>query len=139
MVDLILHRGVVLTQSVALPRAEAIAVTKGRIVAVGTDAEIASLAGVKTERVDLGGATVVPGLIDAHAHIWKIGHLLTTMVDLRRVRSLAELEAKLRIAAANRLDMARADPVVDVLFSAFPGAEIIGIDSDERTSHAQSR
>ena len=100
MVDLILHRGVVLTQSVALPRAEAIAVTKGRIVAVGTDAEIASLAGVKTERVDLGGATVVPGLIDAHAHIWKIGHLLTTMVDLRRVRSLAELEAKLRIAAA---------------------------------------
>jgi hypothetical protein len=33
----------------------------------------------------------VPGFIDAHAHIWKIGHLLTTMLDLRRVTSVAEL------------------------------------------------
>lgn len=99
MVDLILHRGAVLTQSATMPRAEAIAVAKGRIVAVGTDAEVTPLASARTAQVDLGGATVVPGLIDAHAHIWKIGHLLTTMVDLRRVRSLAELESKLRDAS----------------------------------------
>jgi len=108
-IDLILTGGVVLTQAAgasdaaargARARAEAIAVSKGRIVAVGTSAEIGALGQPSTHRVDLGGATVVPGLIDAHAHIWKIGHLLTTMADLRRVRSLAEMEARLREAAA---------------------------------------
>jgi predicted amidohydrolase YtcJ len=93
------HGGEILTQSASAPRAHAIAVAGGRIVAVGTDAELASVGGPGTRRVDLGGATVVPGLIDAHAHIWKIGHLLTTMVDLRRVRSLGELEGAVQRAA----------------------------------------
>lgn len=100
MPDLVLFNGAVLTQAVALPRAQAFAVAEGRIVAVGSDREVATLGDARTKRVDLGGATVVPGLIDAHAHIWKIGHLLTTMVDLRHVRGLGELDAVLRRAAA---------------------------------------
>jgi DNA polymerase-3 subunit gamma/tau len=43
------------------------------------------------------------------------------------------------MAAADRLDTARADPVVDAVFRTFPDAEIIGIDPDERSPHAQSR
>src|SRR5581483_11929979 len=40
------------------------------------------------KRIDLAGRTLAPGFIDAHAHIWKIGHLLTTMLDLRRASSV---------------------------------------------------
>ena len=100
MTDLILHGGRLLTQSTAMPGAQAVAVTDGRIVAVGTDAEVMGLARRATRRVDLGGATLTPGFIDAHAHIWKIGHLLTSMVDLRRTRSLDALGAQLRQRAS---------------------------------------
>lgn len=84
----------------AAPRAEALAVAAGRIAAIGTAEAVAPLAGAGTRIVDLGGRTVVPGFIDAHAHIWKIGHLLTTLIDLRRVESLAELGARVRDGAA---------------------------------------
>jgi len=77
----------------------AIAISGGRIAAVGSDADVLALAGPGTRRVDLGGRTVLPGFIDAHAHIWKIGHLLTTMADLRRAGSLAEIAARVREAA----------------------------------------
>ncbi len=49
-------------------RAEAIAWKNGRIVAVGTRAEVELAAGPEAEHVDLGGATVLPGFIDAHHH-----------------------------------------------------------------------
>src|SRR6185436_15389675 len=45
----------------------------------------------------------LPGFNDAHAHIWKIGHLLTTMIDLRSTRSMAELQAQLRERASRTL------------------------------------
>ena len=41
--------------------------------------------------MDLGGRTVVPAFTDAHAHIWKIGHLLTSMLDLRRTPNMDAL------------------------------------------------
>src|SRR5205814_9038623 len=40
------------------------------------------------------------GFNDAHAHIWKIGHLLTTMLDVRRSTSIADLAARVRAFAA---------------------------------------
>jgi predicted amidohydrolase YtcJ len=46
----------------------AIAVSNGRITAVGTDQEILRFAGSGTRRIDLGGRRVVPGLIDSHTH-----------------------------------------------------------------------
>lgn len=64
------------------PAAEAMAVTDGRISAVGTDADIRSLAGPATEIVDLGGAFVVPGFIDNHTHFLSGGMTLAS-VDLR--------------------------------------------------------
>ena len=50
------------------PVATAFAVKAGRFVAVGDDARIRSLAGAPTRVIDLGGATVVPGFLDAHCH-----------------------------------------------------------------------
>ncbi len=49
--------------------AEAMAVQGDKILAVGTSPEILDLAGPKTERLDLRGRTVIPGIIDAHTHI----------------------------------------------------------------------
>lgn len=46
----------------------AMAVWQGRILAVGSDAEIEELVGPATKRIDLGGRTAVPGLIDSHCH-----------------------------------------------------------------------
>jgi predicted amidohydrolase YtcJ len=65
--------GKVITVDDAFSIKSAIAVAGTRILAVGGDAEIEALAGPQTERVDLAGRTVVPGLIDTHAHLDREG------------------------------------------------------------------
>src|SRR5690242_19477242 len=72
MTDLVLVNGRVITHG-PTPEATTILVRDGCIAAVG-DARIADGA-YHARRIDLEGRTVVPGFNDAHAHIWKIGHL----------------------------------------------------------------
>jgi predicted amidohydrolase YtcJ len=88
--DALLFNGNVLTMEPAA-RAGAVAFQNGRIAAVGDTKALLAEAGPRTTLYDLEGRTVVPGFIDAHAHIWKIGHLLTSMLDLRRVPSIQDL------------------------------------------------
>jgi predicted amidohydrolase YtcJ len=88
--DLLLYNGQVLTQATP-PVVSAVAVRDGRIAAAGDSVDLLRDAGARVTRIDLGGRSVVPGFNDAHAHIWKIGHLLTSMLDLRRVTSVAQL------------------------------------------------
>ncbi len=66
--DLILHGGKVVTVDPEFRIAEAVAVQGGRIAAVGSNAEVMRLVGPATEQIDLGGKTVLPGLIDTHVH-----------------------------------------------------------------------
>lgn len=66
--DLILYNGKVVTVDREFSIAEALAVSADRITAVGTNAEVQSLAGSETRLVDLEGKTVLPGLIDTHTH-----------------------------------------------------------------------
>jgi predicted amidohydrolase YtcJ len=66
--DLIVLHANVLTLDAKRPAAEAFAVRAGRFARVGSDADIQLLAGPRTRVLDLGGRTVVPGFIDAHAH-----------------------------------------------------------------------
>ncbi len=61
--------GRVWTVNRAQPEAEALAVSNGRIVAVGTTEEIKRLAGPATRVVDLAGRRVVPGFHDSHVHL----------------------------------------------------------------------
>ncbi|RTL58330.1 MAG: amidohydrolase [Sphingobacteriales bacterium] len=70
--DTILHHGVVYTVDDKFSVAEAIAVKDGKIVAVGTNNDILKQYEAK-EVIDLGGKTVFPGFIDAHAHFWGYG------------------------------------------------------------------
>lgn len=66
--EVIYHNGVVLTMEAGQPRAEAIAVRNGRILAVGDEDSVLALRKGPTRVVDLGGRTVLPGFIDSHAH-----------------------------------------------------------------------
>jgi predicted amidohydrolase YtcJ len=66
--DLIVHHGKIVTVDGKFSIASAIAVKGDRIAAVGTNAEVLKLAGPKTEKIDLKGKTVLPGLADSHVH-----------------------------------------------------------------------
>lgn len=66
--DLILFNGKVVTVDREFSIAEALAIRGDRITAVGTNAEVRSLAAAETRFLDLGDKTVLPGLIDTHTH-----------------------------------------------------------------------
>jgi predicted amidohydrolase YtcJ len=66
--DWVLRGGVVHTQDPARPRATAIALRAGRVLAVGDDAAVSALVGPRTAVVELAGRAVVPGFHDAHVH-----------------------------------------------------------------------
>jgi len=97
--ELILVNGDILTQDPMTPRAKAVAIAGGRIIAVGTNADIRALARSGTRRVDLGGKVVIPGVIDAHNHPAYAGirHLFEVDCDLR---SVGAIQAALRERAA---------------------------------------
>jgi predicted amidohydrolase YtcJ len=67
--DLIVVNANIYTVDNARPRASAFAVRDGRIIFVGSDSEARTLAGAGTRILDLHGRTVIPGMIDAHAHL----------------------------------------------------------------------
>jgi predicted amidohydrolase YtcJ len=94
--DLVLSGGVVITLDEARPRATAVAVRGGRIVAVGDEAEVRAFRGPKTRVVDLVGGSVVPGLSDAHVHVEGIGQAAET---LSLVGAASLQEALDRVAA----------------------------------------
>jgi predicted amidohydrolase YtcJ len=100
--DRILVAGRVLTVDAQDRVAEAIAIRDGRILAVGTTAEIERLAGPGTERIDLAGRTATPGLIDAHAHFSQGGLVRLTHLALGYpdVKSIADLVARVGERAA---------------------------------------
>ncbi len=101
--DLILTGGNVVTMDLSGPTgATAIAVTNGRVVGVGTDAGIAQWTGPNTVTESIAGKTVIPGLIDAHAHLVWGGEDLE-IIDLTTATSMDDLlKAVSDYAAANR-------------------------------------
>jgi len=89
--DLLLVNGKILSMVNGGRPASAVFFRQGRIARIGDTKTLRAEAPTGTPVIDLGGRTVVPAFTDAHAHIWKIGHLLTTMLDLRKTSSLEEL------------------------------------------------
>ena len=97
--ELVLHNGNIVTMNAREPKAQAIAIARGRIVAVGSDTDVLHLAGAGTKKIDLGGKTVLPGFIDAHSHPAQAGVMHLRMVDCD-LRSIAAIQAALRERAA---------------------------------------
>jgi len=71
--DLVLIDGKIITVDASDTIAEAVAVRQGKILMVGSTAEIRQLAGRNSKVVDLGGKTVLPGFIDTHEHCIRKG------------------------------------------------------------------
>ena len=67
--DTIYHNGAIITINDDQPRAEAVAVKDGKILAVGTKGEVLKSKGEATRLIDLGGLTMLPGFVDAHGHV----------------------------------------------------------------------
>jgi predicted amidohydrolase YtcJ len=74
--DLVLTNGRIYTVDNARPIVSALAVGGGRVLFAGSDAEAKALATPSTHVIDLHGATVVPGIVDAHAHLLGLGNML---------------------------------------------------------------
>ena len=68
--DLLLLHGHIYTGAPKSPWAEALSVTGSRIDAVGTDAQLSARRGPSSRVIDLHGRTVIPGIVDAHIHVW---------------------------------------------------------------------
>ena len=101
--DLALVNGKIVTVDDLDSIQEAVAVKFGRILAVGSRGDIDALIGEGTQVIDLGGRTVIPGLIDSHGHIIREGAVRRINVDLSQeagVRSIADLQARLAERAA---------------------------------------
>jgi predicted amidohydrolase YtcJ len=96
--DLVLRNGKVVTLDPAMPQATAIAVTNGRISAVGSDAQIAKEIGSATRVIDLKGRLAIPGFIDAHAHFTEIGES-KMILNLRDAKNWNEIVRMVAAAA----------------------------------------
>jgi hypothetical protein len=98
--DLIVYNSKVVTVDAKFSTAQAVAVRNGRVVAVGTDAEVMKLAGPKTRVIDAAGKTVLPGLFDSHVH--PLGAALSEAGEnLPLLRSVEEVLAHIRKKAAD--------------------------------------
>ena len=84
MIDLILYNGSIVTLDARQPRAAALAICGGRVVAAGDNDELLALAGPATVRENLGGRTVIPGMVDAHIH-WQWTAAALNQVDVFEV------------------------------------------------------
>lgn len=95
------------SEGTSIAGADSIALREGRIVALGRESELASLTGPRTRRIDARGATVTPGLTDAHIHLlaWARSRL-----ELSLEGAASRAEAVSRVAS-----FIREHPEVDVI------------------------
>jgi predicted amidohydrolase YtcJ len=99
--ELILVNGKILTMNSSSTVAEAVAIRDGKILAVGNNSAIRPLAGAQTRVVDLAGKTVVPGLIDTHAH-FKAAGLAEYVVNMSRAKNVTEALDAIKAFAATK-------------------------------------
>ena len=98
--DLVVTNARVYTADPARPVVDAIAVRGGRVAFVGDSRGALALGGPSTRVVDLGGRTVIPGMVDAHGHVAGLG-LALSIVDLTGAASYDEVVARVAAKAAS--------------------------------------
>jgi len=95
--------GNVITLDPSKPRAGAIAIRDGKIIGVGTDEEMLSVAGKNAKVIDLEGRTVLPGFADSHVHLIEYGLMLSSAIlDVREKRSIDEIKEMVRMKAREK-------------------------------------
>ena len=87
----------IITIDDTFPTADAMVVNNlGKIESIGTETEMRKQFSSFSNEINFQGKTIIPGLNDAHMHVWKIGHLRTYMLDVRGVKSIVEFKEKLK-------------------------------------------
>src|SRR3982074_1881463 len=99
--DTILLNGKIITLDGASSVAQAVAIHDGKILAVGSDADVRKRADARTTIINLGGRTVIPGLIDSHIHALRAGLTYSVELSWIGVPSLAKGLELIREAARN--------------------------------------
>lgn len=93
--DLVVTSGKIVTLDSNDLVAQAVAVRDGRILHVGSDADVQSLTGSETQVIAAGGKLVVPGLIDGHAHMDREG-LKDVLPSLSGCQTIADIQDRIR-------------------------------------------
>jgi predicted amidohydrolase YtcJ len=97
--DIIVVHGRVYTEDPKQPWAQAVAIYKGKIVAVGDDPVIERMRGMGTKVINAGGKLVLPGFVDCHVHFID-GALSLGRVNLEGAKDPADIQKRLREYAA---------------------------------------
>jgi predicted amidohydrolase YtcJ len=97
--DTILVNGKILTVDAQFSTREAISIRDGKILAVGSNADIRKQVNSQTRVIDLQGRAVIPGLIDSHIHAIRAGQTFTTEVNWVGATSLAEAMSRIHAAS----------------------------------------
>ena len=103
--EMIVTNAKVLTMDSSQPRAEAVALAGGRILAVGGRAEIEALAGPGTKLIDAGGRSLLPGFVESHLHL-VLGGAELVQLQLGGVQGAVALKAAFAAYAAENPDRA---------------------------------
>jgi predicted amidohydrolase YtcJ len=101
--DMVLLNAKIITMDSEERIIEALSVKHGRIDAVGSNSEMKEYIGPETEILDADGKTVIPGLIDSHAHFMSMGPAPMIFVDLSEeagVRSIIDIQKRLKERAS---------------------------------------
>jgi predicted amidohydrolase YtcJ len=98
--DLVLRGGKVVTVDDRLPAAQALAVRGERIVAVGSDEQIAPLVGTQTQVIQLDGKLAIPGFIEGHGHFTGVGEA-RLVLELGTAKSWDEVVERVARAASS--------------------------------------
>ncbi|MEQ8302813.1 MAG: amidohydrolase [Cyclobacteriaceae bacterium] len=120
--NLIVKNAKIHTVSDVQPDAEAVAVRDGKIVALGTSAEMEKYEGKDTKVIDADGKLVLPGFIDTHTHAFWGGQRLTE-ISLNGSQTVEELQQKLRDWIEEK-QIPPGQPIWGV--GPFPNAELFG-------------
>lgn len=95
--DMIISGGTIYTVDDTNPTVEAVAVSSGKIVFVGSAAEVEKYKGDQTQMIDLQGQTMTPGFIESHGHIMGLGYNELN-IDLMDTKSWDEIVARVQEA-----------------------------------------
>lgn len=98
--DQIFYSGKIITVDQDFSITEALAIKDGKFFATGTESEILDIAGPKTERFNLKGKTVIPGLIDSHLHLQFVSEE-RMFVSLEGVKSIKDIVKRIESAVKN--------------------------------------
>lgn len=151
--DVIFTGGPVLTMSAVQPRAEAVAVRDGRILAVGTADEVGGTADAQTQVIALDGRCLLPGLVDPHMHFAFV-HLedwvdVSPMVAPRSTEVMTRLQGAVARAAPGQwvrakqydpsLTIDAPPPTLAELDALAPDTPVFVLESNGHVAHVNSR